>query len=148
MSRLCSVLLCLGIAFAPVSADGGIKWPWKAKSKPAPSAKVAKAKTRQMARVERDLQRLESLLASTKTSANLSRKAWKSVANEASALASRIHANVKSATTEQKALRAADELRGHVQRMKKDADQGDYRNTRRHAARALTVATRLDQWAG
>lgn len=146
MSKFWSAVLCLGIALAPMSAEGGIKWPWRAKSKPAPSAKVSKAK---IASVERDLQRLESILASsTNTSAKLSSKAWKSVANEATVLAGRIHTNVKSATTEKRALRTADELRDHVQRMKKEADQGDHRNTRRHAARALTAATRLDEWAG
>jgi hypothetical protein len=148
MSRFCAVVLCLGLALAPVSADGGIKWPWKSKSKPVPAAKARKANSRDIARVERDLQRLESLLANMKTSAKLSSKSWKSAASEATMLATRIHANVQSATREQKALRAADELRGHVQRMKKEADQGDVRNTRRHAARALTVAARLDEWAG
>jgi hypothetical protein len=150
MLKFSSVALCVGMALVPISVDGAVKWPWRSKSKStaASTAKVSKPKSKEIARVERDLQRLEAILASTKTSAKLSPKTWRSVTDEATVLAGRIHSNVKSATTERQALRAADELRDHVKRMKKEADQGDYRNTRRYAARALTAAMRLDEWAG
>ncbi|HUF10187.1 MAG TPA: hypothetical protein VMO47_12750, partial [Rhodothermales bacterium] len=71
------LLLSLGLVLAPASAHGGIKWPWKSDAKQQSPAKPAKAKSKEIARVERDLQRLETLLASMKTSANLSNKAWK-----------------------------------------------------------------------
>jgi hypothetical protein len=62
-------------------------------------------------------------------------------------LANRIYTNVKSATTEKNALNAAKQLRTHVQNMKKEAEKRDYRSTRRHAERALSVAAQLDEWA-
>ena len=151
MKKFVPVLLSLAVLLAPVSAHGGIRWPWKAKSKQeTASAKPAKAKakSKELVRMERDLQRLETLLANMKTAAKLSSKSWKSAASEANVLANRIHANVKSATSEKKMLRAADQLQHHVQRLKKEADQGDYRKTRRHAAKALNVAARLDEMAG
>jgi hypothetical protein len=146
MFRLSSILIiAAAIVLVPVDGSAGIKFPWQSKAKVKASAK---AKTKEIARVERDVQRLESLLASVKTSAKLSEKSWKSVANEANMLAERIYANVKSATTEKNAVRDAEKLRTHVQNMRKEAERGNYRNTQRHAARALTVATRLDEWAG
>ena len=143
------VLMALAMLLVPAVADAGIKfpkWPWR--SKKAQSTKSARVQSRDLARIERDVQRLESLLAGVKTSANLSDKSWKSVANEADMLATRIYANVKSAKAEKSAVRTADQLRSHVQNMKKEAYKGDVRKTRRHAARALGAATRLDEWDG
>ena len=144
------VLMALAILLVPAAADARIKfptkWPWQ-KSK-VQSSKPAKVHTRDLARIERDVQRLESLLATMKTSAKISDKSWKSVANEADMLATRIYANVKSATAEKDPVRTADQLRNHVQNMKKEAYKGDVRKTRRHAARALGAATRLDEWNG
>jgi hypothetical protein len=153
MYRLCTaVLISAAIALTPAGAEAGIFTKYlhgsKAKSETKQTAKPTKAQAKQIARVERDVQRLESILAGVKTSAKLSDKSWKQVANEADTLANRIYANVKSATAEKHPLRAAEELRTHVKNMKKEVDQKDYRNTRRHAERALNVAARLDEWAG
>ena len=146
MFRFSSILMmAAAIALVPVDGSAGIKFPWQSKAKVQASTKV---RTKEIARVERDVQRLESVLATAKTSARLSEKSWKSVVSEAKMLADRIYANVKSATKERGPIRDAETLRSHVQQMKKEAEQGDYRNSRRHAARALTVATRLDEWAG
>ena len=141
------VLMALAVMLVPAVADAGIRLPWRSKGK-VQSSKPAKVQKKDLARVERDLQRLESLLAGVKTSASISHKSWKSVANEADMLASRIYANVKSAKAERSAVRTAGQLRSHVQNMKKEAYKGDYRKTRRHAARALVAATRLEEWAG
>ena len=143
------LMMVLGLAMVPADADAAFKWLKRSRVKEA-KAEVVKGKKQpaKHARVERDVQRLESLLAGLKTSAKLSDKAWKSVANEADLLAGRIYANVKSATSEKNAVRTAEQLRTHVQNMKKEAMQGDYRSTRRHAARALNAASRLDEWAG
>jgi hypothetical protein len=148
MSRVTSVvLMALAIILVPAAAaDAGIRLPWRSKAKAV--SKPAKVQTKEMARVNRDVLRLETLLAEVKTSAKLSEKSWKSVANEADMLAARIHTNMKSATSEKNALRDAEQLRTHVQRLRTEAYKGDYKSTRRHAARALSVATRLDEWAG
>jgi hypothetical protein len=143
------LMMVLGLVMVPADADAAFKWLTRSRTKES-KAEVVKQKKQpaKHARVERDIQRLESLLAGVKTSAKLSEKAWKSVANEADVLAARIYANVKSATTEKNALRTAEQLRTHIQNMKREALQGDYRSTRRHAAKALNAASRLDEWAG
>jgi hypothetical protein len=143
------LMMSLGLAMVPADADAAFKWLKRSRAQEN-KAEVVKQKKQpaKHARVERDVQRLESLLAGVKTSAKLSDKAWKSVTNEADMLAGRIYANVKSATTEKNAVRTAEQLRTHVQNMKKEALQGDYRSTRRHAAKALSAASRLDEWAG
>jgi hypothetical protein len=148
MCRFVSVLVvAVALTLTPVEASAAVKFPWS-KSKPA-AAKPAttKAQKKEIARVGRDVQRLESILANVKTSAKLSDKSWKSVANEADVLANRIYANVKSATTDKTPIREAEQLRTHVQNMKKEAVKRDYRSTRRHAERALSVAAQLDEWA-
>lgn len=146
------VLMALAIILIPTVAEAGFKlkmpkMPWRSKAK-TEATKPVKVQKKDLARVERDVQRLESLLAGVKTSAKISDKSWKAVANEADMLASRIYTNVKSATAEKGAVRTAEQLRTHVQNMKKEAYKGDVRKTRRHAARALGAATRLDEWAG
>jgi len=150
MFRLISAfIVAVALSLTPTNATAAVKFPWSKSKAPAvnPPAKPAKAQRKQIARVGRDVQRLESLLANVKTSAKLSDKSWKSFANEADILANRIYANVKSATTEKSALHAAEQLRTHVQNMKKEAEKRDYRSTRRHAERALSVAAKLDEWA-
>lgn len=165
LKSIFTFVMVLAIALAPTAGFAKIKWPFrKAKAEQTSKSvkstksttKVAKAKDtsskkasrKQSKQIHRDVQKLESLLAGTKTSAKLSDKSWKSLANEADALADRIYVNVKSATSEKHPLRAAEDLRSHVAKMKKEAYQGDYRNTRRHAERALSVAYKLDEWAG
>jgi hypothetical protein len=146
MKKFVPVLLSLSVLLAPVSAHAGLRWPWNSKPKQdAPSAKPAAKKSKEIVRVERDLRKLESILASMKGAAKLNDKSLKSAANEASVLATRIQTNVKLATSEKKMLRAANELHQHIQRLKKNADQGNLKRSRRHAARALSAATRLDE---
>jgi len=135
------------IALTPVEASAGINWPWK-KSPSHTTSKPAKTHSKKIARVERDVQRLESVLAELKTSAKLSDKAWKSATSEAHMLTDRIYKNVNAATADKKALRAAEDLRAHVQQMKEEAERRNYEKTREHAARALSAAARLDEWAG
>jgi hypothetical protein len=161
-------LVAVSLIFVP-AANAAPKWltklnPVKSTKEKEKSAKVTKqskvakqtkvaqkpspAKTKAIVRIERDVHRLESLLAGAKTSVKLSDKSWKSMANEADTLANRIHANVKSANAEKNALRTAEDLRDQVKRMKQQAHEGDYKQTRRHAQRALALAYRLDEWAG
>lgn len=140
LSLIATAVLSLVVA-SP--ADAGISR-FLPKRNP-PAAKVSK---KSAARVEHDVQRLESILANVKTTANLSAKSWRAAANEADTLASRIYASVKSATTDKDPLKKADQLRKHVQQMKKEAAKGDYSHSRRSADRALKVATQLDEWAG
>jgi predicted RNase H-like nuclease (RuvC/YqgF family) len=148
MFRFVSVLVvAVALSLTPSDATAAVKFPWSKSKDQAQPAKPTKAQKKEIARVGRDVQRLESLLANLKTSAKLSDKSWKSFANEADMLANRIYTNVKSATTEKNALNAAKQLRTHVQNMKKEAEKRDYRSTRRHAERALSVAAQLDEWA-
>jgi hypothetical protein len=144
MCRLVSVLV-VAVALSLTPANAAVRFPWS-KSK-AQTTKPTKAQKKEIARVGRDVQRLESILANLKTSAKLSDKSWKSFANEADVLANRIYTHVKSATTEKNPIHAAEQLRTHVQNMKKEAARRDYRSTRRHAERALSVAAQLDEWA-
>ena len=138
----------LTLSFAPV-AEARIKFPkmpWQ-KSKTTSTKVVKKTTSKERAKVGKDVQKLESLLANVKTNAKLSAKSWKSAANEADSLANRIYSRVKSSTTEKNALSNAEQLRTHVQNMKKEAIKGDYRESKRHADRALSVAARLDEWS-
>jgi hypothetical protein len=144
MFRLSLILMTvLSVAFAS-PADAGLS-KWYKRTKQSYTARVQK---KDKARVGKDVQRLESILASVKSTQKISAKSWKSVANEADSLSIRILANVKSATSDKDPLRKAEQLRTHVQNMKKEAFGGDYKKTRQHAERALSVATKLDDWAG
>ena len=147
MCRLVSVLV-VAVALSLTPANAAVRFPWsKSKAETTKPAKPTKAQKKEIARVGRDVHRLESILANVKTSAKLSDKSWKSFANEADVLANRIYTHVKSATTEKNPIHAAEQLRTHVQNMKKEAAKRDYRSTRRHAERALSVAAQLDEWA-
>ena len=144
MFRLSLILMTvLSVAFAS-PADAGLS-KWYKRTKQSYTARVQK---KDRARVGKDVQRLESILESVKTSQKISAKSWQSVANEADTLSIRILANVKSATSDKDPVRKAELLRTHVQNMKKEAFSGDYKKTRQHAERALSVATKLDDWAG
>ncbi len=144
MFRLSLILMTvLSVAFAS-PADAGLS-NWYKRTKQSYTARVQK---KDKARVGKDVQRLESILESVRTSQKISAKSWQSVANEADKLSVRILANVKSATSDKDPVRKAELLRTHVQNMKKEAFSGDYKKTRQHAERALSVATKLDDWAG
>ena len=144
MFRLSLVLMTvLSVAFAS-PADAGIsRWMQRTKH-----SYTTRAQKRDKARVEKDVQRLESVLAGVKSASKVSAKSLRSAANEADALSVRILANVKSATKDKDPVQKAEQLRTHVQNMKKEAFNGDFKKTRQHAERALSVATKLDEWAG
>jgi formyltetrahydrofolate synthetase len=145
MFRLSLILMTvLSVGFAS-SADAGLSRFLPRRHK-APQVTAVQKKER--ARVEKDVQRLESILAGVKTSAKVSTKSLKSAANEATDLANRIYANVKSVTADKKAVQKAEQLRTHIQNMKKEAYKGDQKKTRQYANRALSVASQLDEWAG
>lgn len=141
LSLLLTTVLTVTMAFP---ADAAVST-WLRHPKQAYTAKSHKV---HRARVEKDVQRLESILASVKSTSKLSAKSLQSTANEADKLSARILANVKSATKDKDPLKKAEQLRTHVQNMKKDAFGGDFKKTRQHAERALSVATKLDEWAG
>jgi len=138
------------LSLAPV-AQARIKFPkmpWQKSDTKTEAKAVKKAPTsKERAKVGKDVHKLESLLANVKTSAKLSKKSWTSAANEADQIANRIYTNVKSTTSEKNALSNAEELRTHVKNMKNEAIKGDYKQSKRHADRALTVAARLDEWS-
>jgi hypothetical protein len=144
MFRLSLILMTvLSLAFAS-PADAGISRFWHR----AKNSYTAKMQNRHKARVGKDVQRLESVLTEMKSRSQVSVTALRSAANEADSLSARILSNVKSATAEKDPRKKAEQLRAHVQNMKKEAANGDVKKTRQHAERALSVATKLDEWAG
>ena len=144
MFRLSLIMMTvLSVAFAS-PADAGISRFWHR----AKHSYTVKMENRHKARVGKDVQRLESVLTEVKSKSKVTVVALRSAASEADSLSARILANVRSATKEKDLLKKAEQLRAHVQSMKKEADNGDVRKTRQHAERALSVATKLDEWAG
>ena len=141
MFRLSLVLMT---ALAVASPANALNWKFWQKSQPAPTT-VAK---KDRARVEKDVQRLESLLATVKNTPKITPRSLQSTANEADVLAARILTNVKAATTEKRTVKKAEQLVSHVQHMKKEAFAGNAEKSRKHAQNALKVATKLDEWAG
>lgn len=146
MSRFPKYLMAIAIAFsllfAPVSAWADHSGKGKAKVKTKTTMKMRAAD-----RVERDVTRLESLLAGMNTTATISTDTWKRLANEANMLANRIHANVIAAKAGDATVQAAKDLRMHVRLLHKEAHDGDALEARRHATEALPFAYRLDDWA-
>ena len=141
MFRL-SLVLMTGLAVAtPANA---LNWKFWQRSQPAPTA----AQKKDRARVEKDVQRLESLLTTVENSPKISTKSLQSTASEADVIAVRILSNVKAVTTEKSTVKKAEQLRSHVQNMKKEAINGNADKSRKHARNALKVATKLDEWAG
>jgi hypothetical protein len=102
------------------------------------------AKAKKFARLDSDVNRLESILATTQN-VNLPPSSLKSVANEANALANRIWAGVhKSFRGQPNAIDAATQLRAHIRLMHKAAASGDAAGVQLHAREALPFAYRLD----
>lgn len=99
-------------------------------------------------RVRADLHRLQAILISFNTRANVSDAAVRQAANEANMLANRIAARVRSAVrgsdARNNAIAAARDLRMHVREMRTEALDGDRAGAARHAAEALPFANRLD----
>lgn len=141
---LIAVVALGGVGLAGTSkAKTSSKQVVKAKSSSAPAVSKKAA-----SRIDRDVNQLETLLIGMTGKARISEKAWKSSSNEANTLANRIFANVQSAKAEEKAMKAATQLRDRVKRLHKEAHRGDTRDARRYAQEALRFAYRLDEWAG
>ena len=141
LSLVLMTVLSIGLA-SP--AEAGVSRYWHR----AKHSYTVKMQNRHRARVGRDVQRLESVLSGMKGATKLSVNALRSAAAEADSLSVRILANVKSATAEREPVKKAEQLRTHVQNLKKEADSGNVSKTRANAERALNVATKLDEWAG
>jgi hypothetical protein len=93
-------------------------------------------------RVFDDVTRLQALLIdATNTKINFSEGTWRTVANEANALANRIYGRTSSWRSESRS--AARDLRMHVREMRAAALKGDTAGARKHAAEALPFATTL-----
>jgi len=117
------------------------------KTKAAKATKPVKIKTKQIARVEHDVNQLEPLLVGVNTTATINNNTWMRLANEANMLANRIYANTKSAKASADVVVAARELRAHVRMFRTQVQMGDLAGARVHAQEALTLAYRIDQWA-
>ena len=107
---------------------------------------VQRANPKRVARINTDVNRLESILVTAQNSAiAFPKPTLTKVANEANSLANRIWADVRSAhMTNTQALGVASDLRMHVREMHKAAANGDAAGVRLHAGQALTFAARLD----
>lgn len=99
--------------------------------------------SRSRVRLHSDVTRLEATLQEiTQSNVTFSTATWRSVANEAYMLASRIYASA-SATHDKAAITAARNLRTHVREMRKAALAGDAAGAKAHAAEALPFAYTL-----
>jgi hypothetical protein len=105
---------------------------------------VKRANPRRVARINTDVNRLESILVTAQNSAiAFPKPTLTRVANEANSLANRIWADAHKLPN-RAVVAAANELRMHVREMHKAAEKGDAAGVRLHAGQALTFATRLD----
>jgi hypothetical protein len=105
---------------------------------------VHRAKSKKLARINADVNRLESILA-TIQNRTLPSTSLKSTANEANVLASRIYANVHSSLRgNSDAVNAATQLRMHIREMCKAAAAGNAAGVQSHARESLPFAARLD----
>jgi len=95
-------------------------------------------------RIYNDSTRLASLLQDVQSNANVSEAMWKTVANEANALANRIYGYTSGNAT---ARAAARDLRTHVREMRTAALAGDAPGARSHAGQALPFAYTLIDWS-
>ena len=86
--------------------------------------------------------RLAALLADTQSKATISPESWKSIANEANALANKLYAS-----TSGKARTLARDARGHVREMRAAAMKGDAEGAKAHAAMALPFVDHLIEWS-
>ena len=106
--------------------------------------KGTKVSTKKIARINSDVNRLESILVTAQNSAiAFPKPTLTKVANEANSLANRIWADAHKLPN-RAAVAAANDLRMHVREMHKAAERGDAAGVRLHAGQALTFATRLD----
>ncbi|HEY8130250.1 MAG TPA: hypothetical protein VII12_00035 [Thermoanaerobaculia bacterium] len=99
---------------------------------------------KRVVRINNDVNRLESILATAQNSAiAFPQPTLTRVANEANMLANRIFANAKHLKRSD-ALATARDLRMHTREMHKSAVRGDAAGVRLHAGQALSFAVRLD----
>lgn len=110
-----------------------------------PAAAAEKAsKSTMKTRVWTESARLASLLSDVQTKVSLTSGSWRTIANEANALANKVYGH----TSGNKAARAlATDLRIHVREMRKAAMAGDAAEAKRHAREALPFAYQLIDWA-
>jgi hypothetical protein len=105
---------------------------------------VKRANPTRVARINTDVNRLESILVTAQNSAiAFPKPTLTRVANEANSLANRIWADAHKLPN-RAAVAAATDLRMHVREMHKAAEKGDAAGVRLHAGQALTFAARLD----
>lgn len=103
-----------------------------------------RANPKRVARINMDVNRLESILVTAQNSAiAFPKPTLTKVANEANSLANRIWADAHKLPN-RAAVAAASDLRMHVREMHKAAEKGDAAGVRLHAGQALTFAARLD----
>ncbi|HEY0593699.1 MAG TPA: hypothetical protein VGF40_18150 [Thermoanaerobaculia bacterium] len=95
----------------------------------------------QMQRVMDDITRLQAILTDASANVDFSDATWRTVANEANALANRIVGRTSSWRSESRD--AAKNLRMHVREMRAAALKGDEAGAKKHAAEALPFATTL-----
>ena len=144
-----ALLTVLVMVAMPLFADEKEKSKEKSKGKTKiekSEKKENKVSTKKIARINSDVNRLESILVTAQNSAiAFPKPTLTKVANEANSLANRIWADVRSAhMTNTQALGVASDLRMHVREMHKAAANGDAAGVRLHAGQALTFAARLD----
>lgn len=108
-----------------------------------PAASVAQAATLspKMQRVMDDVTRLQAILTDVSANVQFSESTWRTIANEANALANRIYGRTSSWRSESRD--AAKNLRMHVREMRAAALKGDAAGARTHAKEALPFANTL-----
>ena len=106
--------------------------------------KIKQVSNKKVARINTDVNRLESILATAQNSSvAFPRPTLTRIANEANNLANRIWADAHKLPNAA-AVAAASDLRMHVREMHKAAASGDAAGVRMHAGQALSFALRLD----
>ncbi len=95
----------------------------------------------QTQRVMNDLTRLQAILVDASANVDFGDATWRTVANEANALANRIFGRTSSWRSESRD--AAKNLRMHVREMRAAALKGDDAGAKTHAAEALPFANTL-----
>jgi len=91
-----------------------------------------------------DSTRIAALLQDAQSSATVNAAAWKTVANEANALANRIYMRTAG---KKDARGLATNLRTHVRKLHEAAMAGDAAGVKMHASEALPFATKLADWS-
>jgi|SRR5262245_34763771 len=105
---------------------------------------VAMPALAQKGKVHNYATRLASLLADTQGNATITAAGWKTIANEANALANKLYA---ASHVTAKARGLARDARTHVREMHKAAMKGDAAGAKAHAAMALPFVNQLIDWS-